>query len=132
MRFVSGYSASERLRELSQKPDIGAYLYHQGRCAVAHAFDQDVVDPDSYTDTERLFADLSLMRELAEICIEKEFGVLRPDRFWSQQIFVPLPSPDLLQITDQVNGRYVYVQARCAYQFVQAEPASRTRRWRYD
>ena len=114
LRFVSGYSASERLRQLRSNPDIGAYLYHQGRCAVAHAFDQDVVDPDSYMDTERLFADLSLMRELAEISIEKEFGVLRPESFWQQQRFLPFPMRDLLQISDQVGGRYIYVQSRCA------------------
>jgi len=32
----------ERLQQLVHEADVGAYLYHQGRCAVAHAFDFDV------------------------------------------------------------------------------------------
>ena len=114
LRFVGGYAASERLRELRKHSDIGAYLYHQGRCAVAHAFDNDVVDPDSYIDTERLYADLQLMRELAEICIEKEFGVLRPATFWTRQRILQNQSPQLLQISEKVNGRYIYVPTGCA------------------
>lgn len=108
---VQGYSASERLVALRGTPDIGAYLYHQGRCAVAHAFDANVVDPDNYVETERLSADLPLIQELAEICIEREFGVLSRDAFWARQRARYHPTPELLRNSGVANGRHLYVPA---------------------
>jgi hypothetical protein len=72
----------ERLQQLVHEADIGAYLYHQGRCAVAHAFSLDVVDPDASEDMRRLEDDLFLIKELAEILISKEFGVPTDSEFW--------------------------------------------------
>lgn len=72
----------ERLQQLIHEADVGAYLYHQGRCAVAHAFDPDVVDPDTSEDVRRIECDMPLMRELAELLISKEFGVPTDSEFW--------------------------------------------------
>lgn len=55
--------ALDRLRELAKsKPDVGAYLYEQGRCAVAHANGTPLVNPDNYGDKRRLELDLPLMK----------------------------------------------------------------------
>ncbi len=72
----------ERLQQLAHEKDIGAYLYHQGRCAVAHAFTSDVIDPDVSEDIRRLEDDLFLMRALAELVISKELNVPTDSEFW--------------------------------------------------
>ena len=72
----------DRLQQLAHETDIGAYLYHQGRCAVAHSFTSDVVDPDTSEDVRRLEDDLPLMRELAELLISKEFKIPTNSEFW--------------------------------------------------
>lgn len=79
---LKDFRSLERLQQLAHETDIGAYLYHQGRCAVAHAFTSDVVDPDTSEDARRLEDDLPLMRELAELLISKEFGVSTDSAFW--------------------------------------------------
>jgi hypothetical protein len=88
----------ERLNELQNKvPDIGAYLYHQGRCSVAHAYSDDIVNPDDYEDKRRLELDLPLMKEIASVCIEKEFGVKTHSSFWEYLRENDVDSPELLK-----------------------------------
>ena len=68
--------ARKRVSELASPPkDIGNYLYDWGRCAVAHAFSDPVVDPDNPDDVFRLSADVPVVRALAEYLIENELGV---------------------------------------------------------
>lgn len=55
--------------------DIGHHLYSSGRCATAHAFNSPVIDPDISEDLDRLSNELPLVKELAEIVIERELGV---------------------------------------------------------
>jgi hypothetical protein len=74
--------AIERLQQLAHEGDIGEYLYHQCRCAVAHAFDLNVVDPDASADAHRLEKDIPLMKELAELMISKIFLVPTDSEFW--------------------------------------------------
>jgi hypothetical protein len=64
------------LKELQKlHRDIGEYLYESGRCAVAHAFNEPLVDPDDPDDTWRLTADLPVIKALAEHLIESQVGV---------------------------------------------------------
>jgi hypothetical protein len=68
--------AKDRVLELqASEADIGKYLYVSGRCAVAHAFSDPVVDPDNPDDLSRLIADMPVARALAEYLIETEFGI---------------------------------------------------------
>lgn len=60
--------------------DVGDYLYHSGRCAVAHAFDIPLVDPDNIEDQQRLSRDMPLIRGLAALLIQRELGVAGPKR----------------------------------------------------
>ena len=77
LALVKGYSSSKRLEELKeQHKDLGNYLYVQGRCAVAHAFNKPVVDPDIPSEELRLNEDLPLIKELAAIAIEKELKII--------------------------------------------------------
>jgi hypothetical protein len=68
--------AKRRVSELTvAESDIGRYLYASGRCAVAHAFNDPVVDPDDPEDIFRLSADMPVAKALAEYLIEHEYGI---------------------------------------------------------
>ena len=73
-----GSDASKRVNELNKiHNDIGKYLYGSCRCSVAHA-DAGLgqfVDPEDIEELTRLNADLPLIRALAQIVIEKEYGI---------------------------------------------------------
>ncbi len=73
---LKGYGVQERIAQLrAAHPDVGAYLYLSGRCAVAHAFSDPLVDPEDPTDLRRLATDLDVVRSLAEHLIENELSV---------------------------------------------------------
>ena len=57
------------------KDTPGSYLYVSNRCAVAHAFNDPLIDPDDPDDRRRLANDLPIVRVLAEHFIAQEFGV---------------------------------------------------------
>lgn len=74
--------ATDRLQELQRtQPDVGQYLYVQGRCAVAHANASPLVNPDDYAERRRLEFDMPLLKELATLFIEQELGVLTDATF---------------------------------------------------
>jgi hypothetical protein len=73
---IGDRDAKQRLVQLRDShSDIGDYLYVSGRCAIAHAFNTPLVNPDNPEDLQRLRADLPLMKALAEYGIEHELGV---------------------------------------------------------
>lgn len=73
---LSHKPVQERLATLQHsEPNVGLYLYESGRCAVAHAFADPLVDPDDLTDLHRLSADVDVVRALAEYLIEHELHV---------------------------------------------------------
>jgi hypothetical protein len=74
--LLNDKDANKRVSELSaSESDIGRYLYASGRCAVAHAFNDPVVDPDDPEDVFRLSADMPVAKALAEYLIEHEYGI---------------------------------------------------------
>jgi hypothetical protein len=67
-----------RLRALgTTEPDVPKYLYESGRCAIAHAYADPIVDPDDVSDLRRLSQDLYIVKEIAEHLIEAELKVSR-------------------------------------------------------
>lgn len=69
-------SIQERLVALAKiEPDVSGYLYESGRCAVAHAFADPLIDPDDLTHLRRLSADIGVIRALAEYFIKYELKV---------------------------------------------------------
>jgi len=78
LQYVTDRNAVARIATLqSTEPDAAKYLYVSCRCAVAHAFDQNnIVNPDAPADLIRLSQDLPVIRELARVALEREFGIL--------------------------------------------------------
>lgn len=67
-----------RVRALgTTEPDVPKYLYESGRCAIAHAYADPIVDPDDVSDLRRLSEDLYIVKEIAERLIEVELKVSR-------------------------------------------------------
>lgn len=70
--------ALKRLKALSDsKADIPTYLYESGRCAIAHAYSDPIVDPDDVSDLRRLSQDVYIVKAIAEHLVETELGVSR-------------------------------------------------------
>ena len=66
----------QRIKKIVEKQgDPAGYLYKSGRCAVAHAFADPIVDPDDVSDLHRLSEDLWLMQKLTTYLIEKNYGI---------------------------------------------------------
>ncbi|MCK4233592.1 hypothetical protein KAU34_02250 [candidate division WOR-3 bacterium] len=59
--------------------DFGEYLYHSGRCAIAHANIKPIIDVDAYDHNYRINVSAPIMQELADIFLRKELGL--PKRF---------------------------------------------------
>lgn len=73
---IDGFRSERALKKLvASQPDVGAYLYESGRCAVAHANRHPVVNPDEPEELRRLGEELPLIIELATRLIEAEFGI---------------------------------------------------------
>jgi hypothetical protein len=89
LQHVADQKAKTRIAAIqSAEPDLANYLYKSGRCAVAHAFDQsNVVNPDDPGDLIRLEEDLPVIRELARIAIEREFGVKSTQDFDREHLY---------------------------------------------
>jgi len=62
---------------VSLNKDPAEYLYQSGRCAIAHAHSEPIVDPDDMSDLHRLSEDMRIVRTIAEHLIEGELNVRR-------------------------------------------------------
>jgi hypothetical protein len=70
--------AVSRLRVLGKsKPDVARYLYESGRCAIAHAYADPIVDPDDVAELHRLSEDVHIVKEIAEQLMERDLGIRR-------------------------------------------------------
>jgi hypothetical protein len=70
--------ALRRLRALgAAEADVARYLYESGRCAIAHAYADPIVDPDDVAELRRLSEDFYIVKEIAEHLIETELRVSR-------------------------------------------------------
>jgi hypothetical protein len=89
LQHVTDRDAVARITAIQKsEPDVAEYLYVSGRCAVAHAFNQNnVVNPDDPADLIRLASDLPVIRELARVALEREFGVVSERDFHSQHLY---------------------------------------------
>ena len=85
---VWDYLGLERLRALQQRGiDIGDYLSGEGRCAIAHAFEQPIRDPDLPDDIYEIRSDTDLMKGLAQVAIEDELGVPSMRKIWREHLY---------------------------------------------
>jgi hypothetical protein len=64
-----------RAQGITAPGDIGTHLFKSGRCAMAHAAQKPIIDPDNPGDLRRLGSELPIVRALATKAIEEVFGV---------------------------------------------------------
>jgi hypothetical protein len=69
------------------QPDIGDYLWKQGRNAIAHANANPILDPDLPTDRVAATRDADLMQGLAEVLIQEELGVPSQRKIWQDHLY---------------------------------------------
>ena len=100
--------AADRVREIqAEHQDVGRYMFVQGRCAVAHANTQPLVNPDNFLDKRRLESDFPLMKEIAALFIERELGVSSNSSFYKN--FDPNQHGDkMLMKGTSTDGRVKY------------------------
>lgn len=70
---ITDKKAKKRINEIGNDPAL--YLYKSGRCAIAHAYTEPIVDPDKIDDLHRLSKDLWLLRQITAYLIEREFNI---------------------------------------------------------
>ena len=86
---LTGRGVAEALSEIAAQgiADVGKHLFTSGRCAIAHATGQPVINPDDPRDALRLYRELPLVREMAIRAIEDRFGIDTPSKEWSKHLF---------------------------------------------
>lgn len=67
--------------------DISQHLYVSGRCAIAHAGGNPIVDPDNPSDTSRLYKERPLVEALAELAIEEFLGVKTASTVYQEHLY---------------------------------------------
>jgi Methylamine utilization protein MauJ len=77
---LTGFGVKEalggiRAQGTTTPEDIGKHLYESGRCAMAHANREPIIDPDKPGDLRRLGSELPIVRAPAVKAIEEVFGV---------------------------------------------------------
>jgi hypothetical protein len=86
---LTDHRAKEALTPLRNHSiiDVGAHLYESGRCAIAHAREEPIIDPDDPSDARRLYTELPLMVALAQHAIEQIFGVETRGTIWKKHLY---------------------------------------------
>jgi hypothetical protein len=75
---IKDEQAIERVEKLQKtESDVPKYLYESGRCAIAHAYSDLLVDPDDVTELRRLSQDRWVIRAIAEYLIKNNLNVSR-------------------------------------------------------
>jgi hypothetical protein len=82
-------SALEKIRAqgFTTPEAIGDHLYRSGRCAMAHATRQPIVDPDKPEDFRRLGSELPIVRAFAVKAIEDVFKVETRDTVYRNHLY---------------------------------------------
>ncbi len=66
---------------------ISEHLYVSGRCAIAHAGSEPIVDPDQPKDTWRLAQEMPLVEALAVLAIEEVLGVQTSSTIYREHLY---------------------------------------------
>lgn len=77
--------ALDKLKVVVPDPgDIGKHLYESGRCAITHAKDDAVINPDDPRDARRLEAELPIIEGLAVLAVEDHLGIQTTQKAWEE------------------------------------------------
>lgn len=74
---LEGSGVAKALASLAEQGvvDVGRHLFESGRCAIAHANGQPIINPDDPRDARRLMNELPLVKELAIRAMNDRFGI---------------------------------------------------------
>lgn len=67
--------------------DVAKHLFDSGRCAIAHASSDPIINPDDPADTRRLFQELPIMMNLAVLAIEEKLGVKTSSTIYREHLY---------------------------------------------
>ena len=67
--------------------DVCLHLRDSGRCAIAHASTQPIINPDNPRDAERLYRELPLVREMAVRAVEERFEIDSPSTEFQKHLY---------------------------------------------
>lgn len=86
---IHGHRAKEALGKLreSVQGDIGAHLYESGRCAIAHAKSDPIINPDDPRDAKRLQSELPIIEALAVLAVETQLGIQTSHTIWKEHLY---------------------------------------------
>lgn len=86
---ITDHRAKEALTEImsSGVTDASKHLYISGRCAVAHAGSNPIIDPDQPEDSWRLARERPLVEALAVLAIEEKLGVQTSSTVYRQHLY---------------------------------------------
>ena len=103
---LDDHRAKERRDQLiADGQNVGQYIWKEGRNAIAHAEKIPYVNPDDTDDHFRLYQDIPLLKNLAELSIEQLRGIRRSHTIWKEHLyelqgFRRLISEDLLKMLE--------------------------------
>lgn len=94
--------------------DLAHHLYVSGRCAIAHASSDPIVDPDQPEDTQRLSEELPLVEALAALAIEEKLGVKTSMTIYREHLYELSGFRKILgaELVEQIEGRRPITEER--------------------
>lgn len=81
--------ASQAVADLKAKgiEDVAKHLFESGRCAIAHAGSDPIINPDDPADSRRLYQELPIMMNLAVMAIEEKLGVKTSSTIYREHLY---------------------------------------------
>lgn len=81
--------ASQAVADLKAKgiEDVAKHLFDSGRCAIAHASADPIINPDDPADSRRLYKELPIMMNLAVMAIEENLGVKTSSTIYREDLY---------------------------------------------
>ncbi len=86
---LADHKAKDALADLTAGgiTDVARHLFASGRCAIAHATAQPIINPDDPRDARRLMKELPLVEQLAVRAIEERFGIDSPSTEYQKHLY---------------------------------------------
>lgn len=97
---LEGHRAKEALEKLKAtvQGDIGKHLFQSGRCAMAHAKADPIINPDDPRDARRLDAELPIIEALAVLAIQDHLNIQTRHKVWQEHLYELRGWKDILPV----------------------------------
>ena len=89
LRRIDDHRAKTAISEIGADnlEGLALYLFESGRCAIAHATGETIIDPDKPSDSQRLSRELPIMEKLAEMAIEEKLAVKTSHTVYHEHLY---------------------------------------------